>query len=160
LAGFDDPAPRRELEEANFSRIVDGGLGAGVRHYQEIAIHSFPSGLRSRDAFETAPRSSARPEQPAYREMVDERIAAGESEGEAECGILEVAGRTVGASFVGAVAACLVVAEAIRMLSRGPLFQVIDLSLRSPGHREVVRNEAPGSYVNLGYVPVAESPEA
>ncbi len=158
LAGFDDPVPRRELEEANFARIVDAGLGAGVHHYQEIAIHSFPSALRSRDAFATGARTSARPEQPAYREMVGERIAAGESEGEAECGVLEVAGRTVGASFVGAVAACLVLAEAMRMLSRGPLYQVIDLSLRSPQHREVVRNEAPGHYINPGYVSATETP--
>ena len=48
LAGFDDPAPRRELEDANFARIIDAGLGAGVHHYQEIALHTFPSALRSR----------------------------------------------------------------------------------------------------------------
>lgn len=156
LAGFDDPVPRRELEEANFARIVDAGLGAGVDHYHEIALHSFPSALRSQDAFAAAARSSMRPEQAAYRAMVDERIAAGESEGEAECGVLEVAGRTVGASFVGAVAATLVLAEALRMISRGPLYQVIDLSLRSPQHREVVRNEAPGTYVNTGYVTAAD----
>jgi molybdopterin/thiamine biosynthesis adenylyltransferase len=158
LAGFDDPAPRRELEEANFARIVDGGLGAGVHHYQEIALHSFPSGLRSREAFAATSRNSALPEQPAYRAMVTERIAAGETEGEAECGVLEVAGRTVGASFVGAVAASLVLAEVLRMLARGPLYQVIDLSLRSPQHREVVRNEAPGTYVNPGYVLAANLP--
>jgi hypothetical protein len=158
LAGFDDPAPRRDLEKANFARIIDAGLGAGVDHYQEIALHSFPSALHSREAFDATTKSSVRPEQAAYRAMVDERIAAGESEGEAECGVLEVAGRTVGASFVGAVAATLVLAEALRMICRGPLYQVIDLSLRSPQHREVVRNEAPGPYVNPGYVPAAEPP--
>ena len=158
LAGFDDPVPRRELEDANFARIIDAGLGAGVHHYQEIALHTFPSALRSRMAFAATTRSSTRPEQAAYRAMVDERIAAGESEGEAECGVLEVAGRTVGASFVGAVAATLVLAEALRMLSRGPLYQVIDLSLRSPQHREVVKNEAPGPYVNPGYAPAAGPP--
>jgi hypothetical protein len=158
LAGFDDPAPRRDLEDANFARIIDAGLGAGVDHYQEIALHSFPSALHSREAFAAATRSSVRPEQPAYRAMVDERIAAGESEGEAECGVLEVAGRTVGASFVGAVTATLVLAEALRMICRGPLYQVIDLSLRSPQHREVVRNEAPGPYVNPGYVAAVDAP--
>lgn len=156
LAGFDDPVPRRELEDANFARIIDAGLGAGVRHYQEIALHSFPSALRSREAFAAATRRSTHPGQPAYRAMVGEKIAAGETEGEAECGVLEVAGRTVGASFVGAVAATLVLAEALRMLTRGPLYQVIDLSLRSPQHREVVRNEAPGQYVNPGYVFAAD----
>lgn len=156
LAGFDDPVPRRELEEANFSRVVDAGLGAGVHHYQEIVLHSFPSGLRARDAFSSASRNSQLPNQPAYRAMVAERIAAGESEGEAECGVLEVAGRTVGASFVGATAATLVIAEALRMLIRGPLYQVIDLSLRSPQHREVVRNETPGRYVNPGSVQAAK----
>lgn len=159
LAGFDDPLPRRELEDANFARIIDAGLGAGVDRYQEIALHTFPSVLRSRDAFDAATRNSIRPEQAAYRAMVDERIAAGESEGEAECGVLEVAGRTVGASFVGAFAATLVLAEALRMISRGPLFAVIDLSMRSPQHREVVRNEAPGPYVNPGYVLAADPPD-
>ncbi|HEX7060292.1 MAG TPA: hypothetical protein VF176_10625 [Solirubrobacterales bacterium] len=160
LAGFDDPVPRRELEEANFARIIDAGLGAGIDHYQEIVLHSFPSGLSSKEAFATTSRNSALPDQPAYRAMVSERIAAGESEGEAECGVLEVAGRTVGASFVGAVAATFVLAEALRMLSRGPLYQVIDLSLRSPQHREVVKNHSPGPYVNPGYVFAAGEPTA
>ena len=55
-------------------------------------------------------------------------------------------------------AGIVVIAEALRMLSRGPLYQVIDLSLRSPQHREIVKNEAPGPYVNPGYVFAASEP--
>jgi hypothetical protein len=155
LAGFDTPVPRRELEDANFVRIVDAGLGAGVNHYYEMVLHSFPSGLHARDAFEAASMASRRPEQPAYQEMVKERVSAGETEGEAKCGILEIAGRTVGASFVGAVAAALVIAETLRILAHGPRYEVIDLSLRSPQHREVIENGAPGEFVNPGFVEAA-----
>lgn len=152
IAGFDDPFPRQVLEDANFDYILDAGLGGGPQHYNEIQIHSFPSGLKARYAFASKPSASPFFEQPAYRNLVDQLISTGTPPGDAECGVLEIAGRTVGASFVGAVAATLVLAEALRVLCQGPRYQVLDVSLRSPQHREVVTNEQPGPRKNPGFV--------
>ena len=41
--------------------------------------------------------------------------ASGLTEEEARCGVLEVAGQSVGAAFVGATTACLVLAEVLRV---------------------------------------------
>lgn len=152
LAGFDDPAPRQELEGANFGLIVDAGLGAGVQHYHDIVIHSFPSGLQAKSAFPSRPSASRRMDQAAYQELIRRKEEAGQSKGEAECGVLEIAGRTVGAAFVGATAGTLAVAEALRALCQGPRYQVIDLSLRSPQYRAAVENESPGPFANTGFV--------
>jgi hypothetical protein len=155
LAGFDDPVPRQELEDANFGFIVDAGLGAGAQQYHDIVIHAFPSGLQARTAFPSRPTATRRLDQVAYHELVQRREEEGQSTGEAECGVLEIAGRTVGAAFVGAVAGTLVIAEALRMLCQGPRYQVIDLSLRSPQYRAAVDNEIPGAFANTGFVEAA-----
>jgi len=155
LAGFDDPVPRQGLENANFGFIVDAGLGAGPRHYHDIVLHAFPSALQARTAFRSRPAATRRFTQAAYRELVKRREAEGQSTGEAECGVLEIAGRTVGAAFVGAVAGTLAIAEALRMLCQGPRYQVIDLSLRSPQYRIAVDNESPGPFANTGFVEAA-----
>jgi hypothetical protein len=152
LGGFDDPAPRREMEGANFDLIVDAGLGAGVDHYHEIVLHSFPSGIEAQSAFPSRSHGTAEIEQPAYRKLIERREGAGESRAEAQCGVLQIAGRTVGAAFVGAAAGTLVVAEILRMLAGDPRFQVIDLSLRSPEHRTAVENEQSGAFVNPGFL--------
>ncbi len=57
----------------------------------------------------------------------------------------------MGAAFVGPSLAPSV-AEASRILCRGPRYEVIDLSLRSPEYLEAIENEAPGPFVNPGYV--------
>ena len=152
LAGFDDPAPRRLLERANFESIVDAGLGGGPEHYGEILLHTFPSGIEAASAFDAAPARSRRPDQKAYLEMIERRVKAGASKGEAECGILEIAGRTVGAAFVGAAAGAFVLAEVLRMLNGGPRYQVVDFSLRSPQYRVTVANERPRMSINPGFV--------
>jgi hypothetical protein len=154
LAGFDDPAPRRLLEGADFDLVVDGGLGGSSQTYLEVDIHAFPSGLR---ASETWPeqRPSRRPEsidQPAYIEL-RERLAeegAGSAD-EIACGVLRIAEQSVGAAFVGCVTAALVLSEPMRMVASGKRYQVISLSLRSPHHIAAVQNEAPGSPVNPGF---------
>jgi hypothetical protein len=154
FAGFDTPEPRRLLEEAGFRRVVDAGLGGGPQHYLDMMIHAFPSEVRATDAFPTSGQTNhdALLDQPAYVAELDRLEAAGKAEGDARCGALEVAGRTVGAAFVGAVTSTLVVAEELRALVEGPRFEVVSLSLRSPEHVFAVANPSPGPFVNLGFV--------
>jgi hypothetical protein len=67
------------------------------------------------------------------------------------CGITLLANKAVGAPFVGATAACLVVAEVLRLLHGGSTHSLIDLDLRSTEHRSVVRAKTFEEF-NPGYV--------
>jgi hypothetical protein len=154
LVGFDDPAPRRLLEGADFDLVVDGGLGGGTQTYLEIDVHTFPSGLQTSETWPEQ-RPKRLPEsfdQPAYRELrerlADEGAGSGE---EIACGVLRIADQSIGAAFVGCVAAAIVLSESLRMAAGGKRYQVVSLSLRSPHHVAAVENEAPGPPVNPGF---------
>ncbi len=143
LVGFDDPNPRRALELAGFERVVDVGLGSGPKQYLDILLHSLPSSIK---AVEVWPEASAKRTHgllglPAYQTLIEDTV---ESEhvttGAARCGLAELAGRTVGAAFVGVVAGTLAVAEPLRLLNGGRSFESISLSLRSMSHLQVVAN--------------------
>ena len=156
LVGVDDVVPRRALEGAGFDVIIDAGLGGDARSYLDILLHSFPSGLEAETAWPD--REQAVPdmllERPGYQDL-KRRLAtargAGEGDGDVECGVLQVAGRSVGAAFVGGVAATLVLAEALRVLNEGPRFQVVSLSLRSPDSVHAARNAGEEQVVNPGF---------
>ena len=155
LSGVDDPGPRRLLEEAGFDLIVDAGLGGNSQNYLDILIHSFPSEIKAAEAWPerriSPPNSPG--DQPAYlnqrRQM---RETTSLTDGEIECGIVEVAGRSVGASFVGCVAATLVLSEVLRSLIHGPRFQILSLSLRNPDTRKAISKIGLDPNVNLGFV--------
>jgi hypothetical protein len=154
LVGFDDPAPRRPLEDADFDLVVDGGLGGGRQTYLDIDIHVFPSGLQARQTWPEQ-RPKRLPEsidQPAYRELRERLAEEGAGSGEEiACGVLRIADQSIGAAFVGCIAATIVLAEPLRMFAGGKRHQVISLSLRSPHHLSAVENEAPGPPVNPGF---------
>lgn len=145
LAGFDKPEPRRHLEGSGYELVVDAGLGAGPRDYLEMLLHSFPNGsLTANETFARARREQAPQLAEAYEVEISRRAQSGEqSEGEARCGMLEVAGATVAAVFVGMTAACLVHAEVCRAFNGGPSYEVIDFSLRAPEHIEAVEAAKP-----------------
>jgi hypothetical protein len=154
IAGFDRPEPRRALDAAGFDYAVDLGLGGGPDHYLDIVMHSFPSGLSSATAFtgRAAQPDEELLDRPAYRKWFSDLMAGGPASAEQiRCGLLEIAGRTAGAAFVGAVAASLGIAEAIRCLAEGPRYEVVDLSLRSPQYVEAAPNTKPGPPRNPGY---------
>lgn len=149
LAGFDDPAPRRLIGD-RFSHVVDIGLGGGPVEYLDMLIHSFPSELDPSTAF-PAEKATRRPLRSAYQAEIGRLIEAGVDEGDARCGITEVAGISVGAAFVGAIAGALGVADVLRYLHGGPDFSVVSLDLRSPNDIRSASNENPGAFGNLGY---------
>ena len=155
LVGVDDPAPRRLLEQAGFDLIVDVGLGGYVDNYLAAQLTSFPSGMKAVDVWpaQTAGSEPAAANQPAYEEHKRRMIQSGAfNEGEIACGIVEVAGRSVGAAFVGCFAAAFVLAEVVRWLSDGPRFETISVSLADPGRRRVARGELDVDRGNPGFV--------
>jgi hypothetical protein len=157
LAGFDHPEPRRALGAAGFDRVVDAGLGGGAR-YTDMLIQSFSARQSTADAFTDAP--APRPadelvELPAYSELVERLVAEGAERGEAECGLVEIAGTTVAASFVGVVAAAVTLSEPLRLLHGGMSCQVFAYSLRSPALVEVALDNSVSAPA-FGYVDVGE----
>lgn len=132
LAGFDRPEPRRALGD-KFDFVVDTGIGGGPHDYLDVLFHTFPSEAQPRVAF----ASSVEPSPslpPAYELEIERRIIGGVVEGDARCGMVDIAGASVAASFVGAIAAAFAVAQVLVLLNEGEHFSVMDLDLRDPEH--------------------------
>ena len=160
LVGVDDPAPRRLLEGAGFDLIVDAGLGGGTRNYLDMLIHSFPSGVKAVNAWvgRSLPHTSSLVDQPAYQDFHRRLSRTSElTDEEIKCGIIEVAGRSVGAAFVGCVAATLVLSEVLRMLVGGPRIEVLGVSLQSPHKPQVSANTLEDTATNPGFVVARDS---
>ena len=85
--------------------------------------------------------SDIRTDLPAY-----ERLAAS---GLDRCGLTRLAGRTVGAPFVGATAAAIVIGEVLRTVIGGHGYDLIDGHLRDLKHLTVV-DTLDGPPVNPG----------
>ena len=96
-------------------------------------MHTFPACRTARRRWGTDVHHSSGDiitDNPAYRALAQDGVD--------DCGITTLAGRTVGASFVGAVTAAVVVAELMRMAVGGHRYEVLDGSLRSLELRQAV----------------------
>lgn len=135
LCGIDNALDRRALDQAGFDLVLEAGLGRGHRDFRTMRIHSFP-GSRSGEEIWTrtdAVREDAT-QQPAYEDL----LRKGKLD---QCGITLLAGKAVGAPFVGATVAALVLSELLRILHGGSLNQLIDVDLLGMEHRTVVPNK-------------------
>lgn len=125
LCGVDNALARSALEEVGFARIIEAGLGNGVSDFLALRLHSFPARRSARAIWGSAEAAPETPlDQPAYRAL--------EAEGADKCGLVQLAGRTVGAPFVGALAGALVVAELVKLANGGPNIELVDMHLRTP----------------------------
>jgi hypothetical protein len=150
LTGFDDLTPRRLLGEAGFTHIVDAGLGAGPVEYLDMVIHTFPAPEDPASAFNQQP-APARPVPEPYEAEIARQAKAGLDQSAARCGMLEMAGVTVGAAFVGTFASSIVISEILRLLHGGNSYSVISADLRNPAGVHAVPNSAAGDYPNLAF---------
>ena len=142
LCGVDNELARRALEDVGFDRVIEGGLGGGTHDFLGFRTHVFPGTRKARDVWNCAnSRSEIRTDLPAY-----ERLAAS---GLDRCGLTQLAGRTVGAPFVGATAAAIVISEAIRTVIGAHSYDLIDGHLRDLKHLTVV-DAVHGQPVNTG----------
>ena len=133
LCGVDNAPARADLEDVGFDRVIEAGLGAGTQEYLAFQTHTFPAGRSAKHRWGTQvhrPDSDTVADKPAYRALAQDGID--------DCGITTLAGRTVGASFVGAATAAVVIAELIRMALGGHRYEVVDGSLRSLELRQAV----------------------
>jgi hypothetical protein len=126
LCGVDNLLARAALEDVGFDRIIEAGLGNGPQEFLTFQIHNLPSSRSAHDRWQqlsiTKDSTSGLINQPAYQALAQE--------GYDECGLTLLAGRSVGASFVGAVTSTLVIAELLRMTMGENSYEVIDGDLR------------------------------
>lgn len=147
LCGLDNALGRRALDCAGFGLVVEAGLGRGYRDFRSIRLHTLPGPRPAAELWKGAEKGEDVQGRAAYQRML--------KDGELDrCGVTLLAGKAVGAPFVGAVAACLALAEVLRQLHGGPLHQVVDLDLQSIEHRSAVVHGSRFCDLNPGYVPV------
>jgi hypothetical protein len=149
LCGVDNPVARAALEEVGFGRVVEAGLGKGPTEYLAFQLHSFPGPQRARDVWSPARVAEVSTSAPGLTRMP--AYAAMGAEGLDECGLTMLAGRSVGASFVGTAVSTMVIAEVLRELAGGGSSGLIDGSLRALGRRTVVQTEPSSEIWNPGF---------
>lgn len=132
LCGVDNPESRVALENAGFGLVVEAGLGAGLDSFRAIGLHTFPA---SRSAGSIWGKYIGQGNQsfraaPAYASLA--------AEGMDECGLVQLASRTIAVPFVGLIAGCLVIAEVLRRLHAGIAIEVLSTSTLALGDTEVI----------------------
>ncbi len=131
LCGIDNPEGRRVLDRVGFDLVVEAGLGRGHRDFRSMCLHTLPGPRMATEIWkESASADGGVGEQVAYRKLVSEGVLD-------QCGMTLLAGKAVGAPFVGAVASTLALSELLRPLHGGYAHQMIDLDLLSVEQRSV-----------------------
>lgn len=146
LCGLDNALGRRALDKAGFDLVVEAGLGRGHHDFQKIRMHVLPGLRPADDIWRAADYSTGHAMPVAYEKLVK----AGTLD---QCGATLLAGKAVGAPFVGMVASCLAVSEILRFLHGGRRCQLADLDLLSIDHRHIVLSEQNGepAHMNPGF---------
>jgi hypothetical protein len=147
LIGVDNPSTRSLLGNAGWKQVVDVGLGAGAGDYLDASLHTFPAPRSPSDLW--GGRAGSFDETlldlPAYQAL-ERRIGD-------RCGMIMVAGRAVGAAFVGAFASSIAVAEILRYYADDQRrFEVIDVSLRDLSRPRLATAATWAGGENLGFV--------
>ena len=147
LCGVDNEPARSALEDVGFAKVIEAGLGGGTNDFLGFRMHVFPGGRRAKELWNPAAiKRAARTDLPAY----DKLAAAGVD----QCGLTQLAGRTVGAPFVGAIAAAVVISETLRVVNGAHGYELVDGHLRELKHLTAVKapDETP---VNPGSTPAS-----
>jgi hypothetical protein len=119
LCGVDNAIARAALERAGFGLVVEAGLGAGPHAFKNFSLHTFPSSLNaahiwSSGAADSTTEFSAMPAyQPSKHPGLD------------DCGLVQLASRSVGVPFVGLMAGSLAIAELLRRLNGGKALELV-----------------------------------
>jgi hypothetical protein len=128
LCGIDNAAGRRALDQVGFDFIVEAGLGRGHQDFRSLLVHTLPGEIPASALWkDDVGPSQTTADAAAYRRMLDEESLD-------RCGVTLLAGKAVGAPFVGAVAGTLVLSEVLHLLHGGGLHRLIDINLVDIAH--------------------------
>jgi hypothetical protein len=122
LIGVDNALARQAVEDVGFGRVIEAGLGRGPQDFLGIDLHTFPASRPARDVWPHTGANDADITLPAYRAML-------ERSGD-RCGTVRLAGRSIGAPFVGSAAAALAVSELVRLCTGGKSYELVSCHLR------------------------------
>src|SRR5579885_415923 len=145
--GIDNAPGRAALEDVGFRRIIEAGLGRGTEEYLAFQVHTFPASRSARDRWGGVSEKGTTDAMlllPAYQSLA--------TTGVDQCGLTMLAGRSVGASFVGATSATLVIAELLRMIMGAHCYEMIDGTLRSLKYLQGIGHEGLDGPFNPGYI--------
>lgn len=147
LCGLDNALGRRALDKVGFDLVVEAGLGHGYQDFRTMRLHTLP-GTRPADAiWKPENREENLEQRPAYKKLLADQELD-------RCGVTLLAGKAVGAPFVGATAACLALSEILRVLHGGVVHQIIELDLQGVEHRSTVEHPHDFSRFNPGFANV------
>ena len=132
LWGVDNALARVSIDEAGFELVIESGLGAGPSGFRNFSLHSFPASRRSAQVWsqhlaDTGPNISGAPAYDVLRQR-----------GIDECGLAQLASRTVGVPFVGLMAGVFVISELLRRLHGNVGFEQLSGSLQAVEDLEIV----------------------
>jgi hypothetical protein len=130
LCGVDNALARAALEQAGFELIVEAGLGAGPEAFRNFSLHTFPSSLSAAEiwAHDAVAESIRHSNLPAYEASKHPNLD--------ECGLVQLASRSVGVPFVSLTAGALAIAELLRRLHGGPALELVSGSIAALEHVE------------------------
>lgn len=112
-----------------------------------MLIHTLPGAVPATKLWESGGVSEAPVDAALYRKLVEE----GSHD---RCGATLLAGKAVGAPFVGATAATIVIAQVLRLIHGAPVDRLIDSNLVVVDHRRSAPQITDLSALNPGYSPV------
>jgi hypothetical protein len=146
LCGLDNAVGRRALDQIGFDFVVEAGLGRGHQDFRSLLIHTLPGELPA-SALWTGEGEAARTaaDAAAYRKMLDDGSLD-------RCGVTLLAGKAVGAPFVGAAAATIVLSEVLRLLHGGRLHRLVDMNLVDLAYFHAVPQLRDFSAFNPGFI--------
>jgi hypothetical protein len=146
LCGLDNAVGRRALDQAGFDFVVEAGLGRGHQDFRSLLIHTLPGEMPASTLWkDEGEGSQSAVDAAAYRKMLEEGSLD-------RCGVALLAGKAVGAPFVGAVAATLVLSEVLRLLHGGRLHRLIDMNLIDLAYIRAVPQLRDFSGFNPGFI--------
>lgn len=124
LFGVDNVTARRDLDTAQFVLVVEAGLGSGHKDFRSIRTHTFPGARKPTQIWRAEDTAQSAVElNETYRRLAAERSDL--------CGMTLLASRAVATPFVGSMAAALVLAEVIRPLHGGLIYDTLDLPMNN-----------------------------
>lgn len=150
LCGLDNALGRRALDQVGFDMIVEAGLGRGHRDFRTMRLHTLPGARPTAEMWKAAVTAEKVEDRPAYANLMNDGVLD-------RCGMTLLAGKAVGAPFVGAVAAALALSEILRLQHGGPVHRLIDLDLLGIDHRSTVLHGDGFNRLNTGFTSAASA---
>jgi hypothetical protein len=123
LLGVDSLKSRRLISQVGWKLAIDAGLGIGPANFNATMLYRFPAMIPS-DTL-----AAWNTDVPRQRRAAPAALA--DLQQRDPCGSVELAGTAVGAAFVGALTACVAIAQGVHAVVAEDGFDVINVHLQS-----------------------------